>query len=208
VRGIAGHIEQAERGAIRKSPQAHKHFCPLLPTAMVFVSYGVVLVQVQVQVQFYISIRASHPPSGFLKYRPALCIPSFGSVIGGVALAGSSIPRYLFCKLLLQPKKLPQLEPPLFLFMLRFMTFNELYALMVQLFSCSTQRSSEWLQRHISRVNCPHHREAISPSPHLHPLRAKPALGDVSTGGRVDLETTASCNSQYHFMATKTGAPQ
>ena len=33
VRGIAGHIEQAERGAIRKSPQAHKHFCPLLPTA-------------------------------------------------------------------------------------------------------------------------------------------------------------------------------
>ena len=50
VRGIAGHIEQAERGAIRKSPQAHKHFCPLLPTAMVFVSYGFVLVQVQVQV--------------------------------------------------------------------------------------------------------------------------------------------------------------
>jgi hypothetical protein len=48
VRGIAGHIEQAERGAIRKSPQAHKHFCPLLPTAMVFVSYGFVLVQVQV----------------------------------------------------------------------------------------------------------------------------------------------------------------
>jgi hypothetical protein len=49
VRGIAGHIEQAERGAIRKSPQAHKHFCPLLPTAMVFISYGFVLVQVQVQ---------------------------------------------------------------------------------------------------------------------------------------------------------------
>ena len=48
VRGIAGHIEQVERGAIRKSPQAHKHFCPLLPTAMVFVSYGFVLVQVQV----------------------------------------------------------------------------------------------------------------------------------------------------------------
>ena len=52
VRGIAGHIEQAERGAIRKSPQAHKHFCPLLPTAMVFVSYGFVLVQVQVQCLF------------------------------------------------------------------------------------------------------------------------------------------------------------
>jgi hypothetical protein len=48
MRGIAGHIEQAEKGAIRKSPQAHKHFCPLLPTAMVFVSYGFVLVQVQV----------------------------------------------------------------------------------------------------------------------------------------------------------------
>ena len=47
VRGIAGHIEQAERGAIRKSPQAHTHFYPLLPTAMVFVSYGFVLVQVQ-----------------------------------------------------------------------------------------------------------------------------------------------------------------
>ena len=47
VRGIAGQIEQAERGAIRKSPQAHKHFCPLLPTAMFFVSYGFVLVQVQ-----------------------------------------------------------------------------------------------------------------------------------------------------------------
>jgi hypothetical protein len=30
VRGIAGHIEQAERGAIRKPSQAHKHFCPLL----------------------------------------------------------------------------------------------------------------------------------------------------------------------------------
>jgi hypothetical protein len=50
VRGIAGHFEQAERGTIRKSPQAHKHFCPLLPTAMVFVSYWFVLVQVQVQV--------------------------------------------------------------------------------------------------------------------------------------------------------------
>ena len=48
VRGTAGHIEQAERGAIRKSPRAHKHFCPLLPTAMVFVSYRFVLVQVQV----------------------------------------------------------------------------------------------------------------------------------------------------------------
>jgi hypothetical protein len=47
VRGIAGHIEQAERGAICKSPQAHKHFFPLLPTAMVFVSYGFVLVLVQ-----------------------------------------------------------------------------------------------------------------------------------------------------------------
>ena len=47
VRGIAGHIEHAERGAVRKSPQAHKHFCPLLPTAMVFVSYGFVLVPVQ-----------------------------------------------------------------------------------------------------------------------------------------------------------------
>ena len=52
VRGIAGHIEQAERGAIRKKPQAHKHFCPLLPTAMVFVSYGFVLVQVQVHHNF------------------------------------------------------------------------------------------------------------------------------------------------------------
>ena len=40
-----------ERGAIYKSPQAHKHFCPLLPTAMVFVSYGFVLVQVQVLAQ-------------------------------------------------------------------------------------------------------------------------------------------------------------
>jgi hypothetical protein len=49
VRGIAGHIEQTERGFGRKYPQAHKHFCPLLPTAMVFVSYGYVLVQVQVQ---------------------------------------------------------------------------------------------------------------------------------------------------------------
>ena len=51
LRGIAGHIEQAERSAIRKSPQAHKHFCPLLFTAMVFVSGGFVLVHVQVQVQ-------------------------------------------------------------------------------------------------------------------------------------------------------------
>ena len=50
VRGIAGHIEQTERGATRKSPQAHKHFCPLVPTAKVFESYGFVLVQVQVQV--------------------------------------------------------------------------------------------------------------------------------------------------------------
>ena len=40
VRGNADHIEQAERGAISKSPKAHKHFCPLLPTAMVFESYG------------------------------------------------------------------------------------------------------------------------------------------------------------------------
>jgi hypothetical protein len=47
VRGIVGHIEQAERGENRKFPQAHKHFCPLLPTAIVFVSYGFVLVQVQ-----------------------------------------------------------------------------------------------------------------------------------------------------------------
>jgi hypothetical protein len=31
VRGIAGHIEQAERGAIRKSPQAHKHFTHFYP---------------------------------------------------------------------------------------------------------------------------------------------------------------------------------
>jgi hypothetical protein len=46
---VGGHIEQAERGAIRKSPQAHKAFCPILPTAMVFVSYGFVLVQAQVQ---------------------------------------------------------------------------------------------------------------------------------------------------------------
>jgi hypothetical protein len=51
VRGIAGHIEQAARGAIRTSPQAHKHFYSLLPTAMIFVSYGFVLVQVQVQVR-------------------------------------------------------------------------------------------------------------------------------------------------------------
>ena len=43
VRGIADLIEQAERGAIRKSPQAHQHFCPLPPTAIVFVSYGFVL---------------------------------------------------------------------------------------------------------------------------------------------------------------------
>jgi hypothetical protein len=50
VRGIAGHIEQAERGAICKSPQAHKHFCPLQPTAMVFVSYGFVLLVIQVQI--------------------------------------------------------------------------------------------------------------------------------------------------------------
>ena len=55
VRGIAGHIEQTERGFGRKSPQAHKHFCPLLPTAMVFVSYGFVLVQVQVQEQIYLT---------------------------------------------------------------------------------------------------------------------------------------------------------
>jgi hypothetical protein len=48
VRGIAGHIEQTERGFGRNSPEEHKHFCPLLPTAMVFVSYGFVLVQVQV----------------------------------------------------------------------------------------------------------------------------------------------------------------
>jgi hypothetical protein len=44
---IAGHIEQAERSAIRKSPQAHTHFFPLLPTGMVFVSQGLVLVLVQ-----------------------------------------------------------------------------------------------------------------------------------------------------------------
>jgi hypothetical protein len=50
-RELAGHIEQAERGAIHKSLQAHKHFYPFLPTAMAFVSYGFVLVQVQVQVQ-------------------------------------------------------------------------------------------------------------------------------------------------------------
>jgi hypothetical protein len=50
VRGIAGHIEQAERGATRKSLQAHKHICPLLPPAMFFASYGFILVQVQVQV--------------------------------------------------------------------------------------------------------------------------------------------------------------
>jgi hypothetical protein len=43
VGGIAGHIEQAERGTIRKSPQAHKHYNPLLTTAMVFVSYGFVI---------------------------------------------------------------------------------------------------------------------------------------------------------------------
>ena len=56
VRGIAGHIEQAERGAIRKSPQA------LLPTSthssgfciirVDFFGFGFVLAQVQVQVQF------------------------------------------------------------------------------------------------------------------------------------------------------------
>jgi hypothetical protein len=34
-------IEQAERGAIRNSPQAHKHFCPLIPkTAMVLYHTG------------------------------------------------------------------------------------------------------------------------------------------------------------------------
>ena len=49
MRGIAGHIEQAERGVIRKSPKAHKHFFPLLPTAMVLVIYGFVLAHVQVQ---------------------------------------------------------------------------------------------------------------------------------------------------------------
>jgi hypothetical protein len=38
VRDIAGHIEQAESGAIHKSQQEHKHFCPLLPTALAFVS--------------------------------------------------------------------------------------------------------------------------------------------------------------------------
>merc|ERR1719329_1785856 len=53
--GIAGHIEQAERGSIHKSQQAHKNFCPLLPTAMVFVSYGFVLVQVQVYLSSEVS---------------------------------------------------------------------------------------------------------------------------------------------------------
>jgi hypothetical protein len=40
-RGIAGHIEQAERGAIRKFPQAQKHVCPLLlPTASQPIAMG------------------------------------------------------------------------------------------------------------------------------------------------------------------------
>jgi hypothetical protein len=51
VRGISGHIEQAGRGAIRESPQEHKHFAHFYPP--VFVSYGFVLVQVQVQVFIY-----------------------------------------------------------------------------------------------------------------------------------------------------------
>ena len=48
VRGIAGHIEQAERGAIRKSPQAHKHFSHFYPqqwllyyTGLCYTSLGV-----------------------------------------------------------------------------------------------------------------------------------------------------------------------
>jgi hypothetical protein len=38
------------RRAARALLEAHKHSCPLLPTAIVFVSYGIVLIQVQVQV--------------------------------------------------------------------------------------------------------------------------------------------------------------
>jgi len=60
VRGIAGHIEQAERGAIRKFPQAQALY-PLLPTAMVFVSYGFVLVQVQVLLAFRRAVAAGPP---------------------------------------------------------------------------------------------------------------------------------------------------
>ena len=43
----AGHIEQEERGAIHIT-QAHNHTCPILPTAMAFVPYGFVLVQVKI----------------------------------------------------------------------------------------------------------------------------------------------------------------
>jgi hypothetical protein len=70
MRGIAGHIEQAERGAMRKSPQAHKHFCPLLPTAMVFVSYGLVLVQVQVPRNSYVPLAGPPFISREAKVRP------------------------------------------------------------------------------------------------------------------------------------------
>ena len=60
VRGIAGHVEQAERVETRKSPQAHENSNPLLSTAVAFVSHGCVLVQVQVT-------RASAPnPHGAL----------------------------------------------------------------------------------------------------------------------------------------------
>jgi hypothetical protein len=44
---IVGHIKQAERGAIHKTQQALKHFCPLLSTAMIFVSCGFVFASVQ-----------------------------------------------------------------------------------------------------------------------------------------------------------------
>jgi hypothetical protein len=73
VRVIAGHIKQAERGAIRKSPQAHKHFRPLLPTTTVFVSYRFVLVRVQVQARATSSASRGHGP------KQALATPGAGS---------------------------------------------------------------------------------------------------------------------------------
>ena len=45
----AGHFEQEKRGAIHIT-QAHKHSCPLLPTAMAFVLCGFVLAQVPIRV--------------------------------------------------------------------------------------------------------------------------------------------------------------
>jgi len=51
----AGHIEQEERGAIRTT-QAHKHPCPLLPTAMAFVPFGFILVKVHYHQREYCDI--------------------------------------------------------------------------------------------------------------------------------------------------------